>query len=125
MFELREISSFAPASDIVMSIVLIAISALIANLVVVPKLSSHPSFAGRFLLAASAAGILAVVVVLAIWPNHFLSAVAHYIVGFSALALILIWTTMGRRLALERVLIAAACMSLAYYVGVFLVELPR
>lgn len=125
MFNLREISSVAPAADIAMGLILIAVAIAIANYLVISKLNRHASRADSLLLVASGAGVIALIVVLSVQPAAVFAAVTQYIVAFSAVALVVAGVSFGWGSAIARVATGAACMTLALVVANLLAYGPR
>ena len=125
MFDLRAISSLAPMSDLVIGILVMLVAAVLANLVILPKLYSRDSRSATILLSVTVLGVVVAAATLAIWPRKLYLTVLIYVVSFTLVGLAVSLRSIGGAQAIARVAGGSLCMFIALLVAYAAAFMPR
>lgn len=118
-------SSVAPMSDLLVSIGVVFGAVCVANVLVIPALTSLDRGAGGRLMVLSASALLGVVAVLALHPPAFFLAALAYAVLFAVAGGVLSWSRVGSARVSGRVAGAVVVLGVAVAVSAWLVHMPR
>ena len=125
MFDLRAISSLAPMGDLVFGIIVMLVAAVVANLVILPKLFSRDSRSATILLSVTVLGFVVAAATLAIWPRKLYLAVLIYVVAFMLVGLAVSRRSIGGPQAMTRIAGGSLCMFIALAVAYAAAFMPR